>query len=658
MAVWAVPAFADAPQDPGTGFLQVCKTSDGTINPTVGGVPQKFNFHIVDSAGHTWDVSTAVGANGQYACTDEIEGVTAGTVTVTEASAPWYKVSALSWRDSQGTNHTLTPGDTATVTVTASTDQSVETNVFYTNTLVTGEVEICKNGQPNSGASGTFNFKVTGANGYSGTASVTIPPNGCAAPLTVPAGTVTVQEVAPVTYVTDIEANGPDGNSTNGAGGEIVNESGNPNLGTATVDVIVNKGNAATETTVFFTDSQSVLKICKEPGPGYLDHYANTASVFNVTAGGASSTVSAYPLPTAGNDDSGSCAFVGAFAPGTPVTVSEAGIPGTVTTEVDWNDILLNGRHDGNITSTPSNTGTLPNGTSYSTNLDARTVSFVIGSGVNEIEWWNMPAAPVSVKYCKAGPAGAGGTISVNGTSIGHLAPGACTQPTTGSAMTPYGGTLAITEAPDAGFQLASISIDGNGSGGGAATGNAGSVTAGLYQYAVSGGTLVVTLTNAAAPPVTPPSGGSGGTGGTGGSTGAPPAPAPAAPTAPSNTSSTSSSSSSSSSSAPSNPAPSNPAPSNNGSTTSLNNQTPPAVNATKHVFSIVTAHFVTLNGTRWLGIQLKGNAKTAHVRIVLIGKNGHVIGKLVRIVHTGSFVRVMKIGANVQSVRVSPLAL
>ncbi len=71
-----------------------------------------------------------------------------------------------------------------------------------------------------------------------------------------------------------------------------------------------------------------------------------------------------------------------------------------------------------------------------------------------------------------------------------------------------------------------------------------------------------------------------------------------------------------------------------------------------------MTAHFVTTGNGRWLGIQLKGNAKLAHVRITLIGKNGHVLGKVIRVVKTGHFVRVMKISAAVKSVRVSPLSL
>ena len=60
----------------------------------------------------------------------------------------------------------------------------------------------------------------------------------------------------------------------------------------------------------------------------------------------------------------------------------------------------------------------------------------------------------------------------------------------------------------------------------------------------------------------------------------------------------------------------------------------------------------------RWLGIKLTGNVKHARVRILLIGANGHVIGRTIRTVKVGSFVRVMRIGAHVHSVRVSRLAL
>ena len=57
-------------------------------------------------------------------------------------------------------------------------------------------------------------------------------------------------------------------------------------------------------------------------------------------------------------------------------------------------------------------------------------------------------------------------------------------------------------------------------------------------------------------------------------------------------------------------------------------------------------------------GLQLKGNAPTAKVKIVLVGLYGKVIGTVTRTVKTGQFVRVMKVGAGVRTVRVSPVKI
>ena len=80
---------------------------------------------------------------------------------------------------------------TYNVTVPAGGPQSVVT-VTFTNTLVTGDVEVCKVLAPTSGLTGNWQFTITGANAFSQT--VTVAAGDCSAPIVVPAGRVLVQE--------------------------------------------------------------------------------------------------------------------------------------------------------------------------------------------------------------------------------------------------------------------------------------------------------------------------------------------------------------------------------------------------------------------------------------------------------------------------------
>jgi hypothetical protein len=73
---------------------------------------------------------------------------------------------------------------------------------------------------------------------------------------------------------------------------------------------------------------------------------------------------------------------------------------------------------------------------------------------------------------------------------------------------------------------------------------------------------------------------------------------------------------------------------------------------------NITNARFVVSGKSRFLGIQLKGNAKHARVTITLIGANERVIGKVTKTVKTGKFIKVMKVGMNVKSVRLTAAGL
>ena len=131
-----------------------------------------------------------------------------------------------------------------------------------------------------------------------------------------------------------------------------------------------------------------------------------------------------------------------------------------------------------------------------------------------------------------------------------------------------------------------------------------------------------------------------------------PPAPGPSTPPSPGSTSNN-------------NAAPvvvvTNAAPNTTGTVTALPGGTPSvvSVNAPSKkvtVVSISAARFVMVGHNRFLGVQLKSTAKTAKVNITLVGKNGKVIGHVIKTVKTNHFVRVMKVGATVKTVRLAAL--
>jgi hypothetical protein len=79
-------------------------------------------------------------------------------------------------------------------------------------------------------------------------------------------------------------------------------------------------------------------------------------------------------------------------------------------------------------------------------------------------------------------------------------------------------------------------------------------------------------------------------------------------------------------------------------------------VKAQKATVSISVARFVIVGHTRYLVVRLKSIAATAQTSITLVGKNGKVIGHVVKTVKTNKLVRVMKIGVNVKSVKIASL--
>lgn len=92
------------------------------------------------------------------------------------------------------------------------------------------------------------------------------------------------------------------------------------------------------------------------------------------------------------------------------------------------------------------------------------------------------------------------------------------------------------------------------------------------------------------------------------------------------------------------------------GATAALDGK-PTVISATaKPTITISSAKLLTIGNGRYLGLNLKSTLKVAKVNITLVGANGKVLGHVIKTVKTGKLVRVMKLGANVRSVRVSAI--
>jgi hypothetical protein len=302
-------------------------------------------------------------------------------------------------------------------------DISTTTTVNYTNKEVTGFIEVCKKAAAGTGLTGNFQFTITGAMGFTDTVSV--PVGACSNSIQVPAGPVTVTETGTArTYVVDITVQGPGG---------IVS---GPDLANATVTVNVVPGDVSTEEIVTFTDSPSVLKICKVAGDSSL-----LGQSFPFTANGTAVSV------PAGSPPGGTCEIVpGIFTAGTTVDIAEGVVPGTEVSSitVDPPDREVPGSLD----------------------ISARTVSVVLGSGETVVTYTDIPAPPGMLKICKnAGTGVMAGSIwtftvsNVSGTI--DVPAGSCAiVPGPANGGFPFNSTQTITEQPVSGFAVTSIAAN------------------------------------------------------------------------------------------------------------------------------------------------------------------------------------------------------
>jgi len=441
--------LAAASVDPSSiGYIEICKTfaAGNAGTPNYQGT---FTYQIKDGGKQSTASINAL-QGGAQVCTAPI-AVAAGTATVTEVAAPWFRVANIS--ATQGDPGTVTPSTTtpgaATLTVNpapSAGDESLTTTVQYTNDPVTGVVEVCKQAATNSSLlTGTYTFNITSEDAginvldsatgaydlpWTTTASATISAGGlgCSGPIVVPAGTV--QTVEPgTTYVTAITAWS---NGTN----ELVSPA--PNLALGTANANVPAGDTTNQTIVTYTDALSTVKLCK----AWTGSTTPTTSFpFALSSSGA-----AGPTAVTGTVGltAGSCQIVGTVRAGTQVNITEGVVSGTKVASI--------------AASPTSNSQGISPIVPGSLSLPNRTVSVIAGAGETTVTYTDETADPGTLKICVApttNPSAGTVPFTVNGTqtidvNLSSTAVQCTLDPTTFAfdhAVTIAGGAL---PAPDA----------------------------------------------------------------------------------------------------------------------------------------------------------------------------------------------------------------
>jgi streptogramin lyase len=394
---FAKQAFAGVDGDPGGGYIEVCKAANSALSG-------QFQFRIHDSFG---DQSATIGLG---ACTApiavDVPGPGSSNVTVTElggltgltnqgtlSSTPdtSFLTATASAVGANGPTGCASTGFACTVAVPPSPNgTSNVVTVTFSDSLVTGAVEVCKAIVAGSGLTGTWSFAITGANGFNQTVSA--PAGACAPPVTVPAGRVKVQETGDasenVTQITALNAAGADVTLGPDAGPAA-------DLPTATIVAAVAAGDVSKQTIVTMTNNSVRLKLCKyvDAGgtPGTYTFALSATGNSGPTAVPASVNLTAT---TANNSLANAvCTLIGPLRAGTAVSVSEAIVPGTKV---------------GSITVDPTTDGYSggPVIVPGSLDLPNRSVKVIVGAGETVVTYEDVAAAPGLLKLCKVASLG------------------------------------------------------------------------------------------------------------------------------------------------------------------------------------------------------------------------------------------------------------
>jgi len=445
-AVLAASASADTS---GFATIKICKT----LTPPPAGInintAATFSYTVTNLS------SPIVVAAGTCSALTSVPVSSSGTtnLTITETQAAWYKTTSIT--EPAGQSYLGTPNLTTGSVVVTATNSTLTGNVYsvsYTNQVVTGYVEVCKQAVTGSGLSGTYGFTVTGADSFSNsTTAAAIGINNCSVPIIVPAGQVSVAEQGTNLYVTGITA------TTNGIGGSDIVGSANDVAGTVTVTVAAS-ADTSVQTDVTYTNNVVLMEVCKTfDGSQGSAPAGVTTYPFTVTASGP---VGPNTAPGAISVAAGNCSAPTAYRPGTSVTVTEGIVPGTKVENI-----------------AASGAESVVPGSSSLTN---RTVTILVGTPVtaslpgnlpsNEavVTFTNVDANPGTLKICKfAGtvpgpPIGNSFSFTVSGVSgTTTVGLGNCAFVMNGSspALFPFNSTQTVTEAASTGNAASAITV-------------------------------------------------------------------------------------------------------------------------------------------------------------------------------------------------------
>jgi len=446
-----------------SGSTEICKTSvTGTL-----AVTGPFSFTVsspvyTENADASFTLAAQPIVVGTGSCSPVLYTTAESPITVTEATASWYAVTAITaLPGSTYLGTTSLTAQTASLTITPTTTSVVT----FTNTIVPGYLEVCKNAQSGSGLTGTFTFSVTSSSMPTAnspwTATATANVGACSTPIEMPVGNVTVLENgvgAPNLYVTAISASFPNGSSALNAS----------SLVGGYANVAVNKGDISTQTDVWFTNNVVAFKICKNWDPTWA---VNTTTTDPVTTY-PFSYVATLPGATTGTTVTlsvapGTCSIPVSYPAGTTITSTEGIVPGTKIESI-------------------VNTGALSAATAGSS-INARTDAIILGTPVpsprsttgtpgNEgiVTYTNQPASPGELKICKfAGtapglpnggtPIGNSFSFNVTGIAAPVVVPlGQCVIVLNAGGtpnLFPFNSTVAIAEVPSTGNAVQAISV-------------------------------------------------------------------------------------------------------------------------------------------------------------------------------------------------------
>lgn len=313
------------------GYIKICKTFSAP--PISVDTSASFGFTVTQDGTSPPVVVDTVSVTAGY-CSVPLPVDPANTYTITEASEPWYQVTGIT--ENPGQDYIISSSDSgqdADVSVAAGNDSEV----YFTNALITGYAKICKNPAAGSGLTGDYGFNLSGQDGYSSTLTVTA--GYCSLPIEVPAGDLTVTEAGTNLYVTGITAYENDDSTTTPIFDTTI--SGNPDLTTGTATVIVTPNtNESQVSVVTYTDDVVDFEVCKAFDDGDYSTQPNgtdTSYTFTETATGPAGpntppSGSFTLVPGVAGEQ---CSFPTAYRPGTVVTVTELPTPGTKVESID-----------------------------------------------------------------------------------------------------------------------------------------------------------------------------------------------------------------------------------------------------------------------------------------------------------------------------------